>query len=97
MKIVVDHIPTCSSDCIFSRYFSCERRRCILTDNICSLDNDIPGKCHKLTLYDNNKDFEKQAIQYADEITRFKDYITLEDVYEFFKHLSEERDKKKGE
>lgn len=49
MKIVVDYIPKCSSDCVFSRYLSCERRRCVLTDGICSLDNDIPNECHKLT------------------------------------------------
>ena len=49
MKIVVDKIPNCSSDCLFSRYFSCERRRCILTDNICVLDSDVPCECHKLT------------------------------------------------
>ena len=49
MKIVVDHIPKCSSDCIFSRHFSCERRRCILTDNVCVLNSDNPSECHKLT------------------------------------------------
>lgn len=83
MKIVVDHIPKCSSDCIFSRYFSCERRRCILTDNICSLDNDIPNECHKLTVFDTNKDFENQANTYVDEIVKAKGFVYLNEIYDF--------------
>lgn len=88
MKIVVDHIPKCSSDCAFSRYLSCERNRCILTDKICVLDGDIPCECHRLILADS-----EQLKKYAFEMTKFKDYVTLEDIYEFFKHLSDERNK----
>ena len=88
MKIVVDHIPKCSGDCIFSRHFYCNQRRCILTDKVCVLDADNPNECHKLTLAN-----DAQLKEYEFEMTKFKDYVTLEDIYEFFNHLSNEINK----
>lgn len=89
MKIVVDNVPNCSSDCVFSRYLSCERRRCILTDSICSLDGDVPNKCHKLVSLGNDvgNDMELKNEKLIASIS-----ISQEEIEKVFKYVNRKGD-----
>ena len=88
MKIVVDQVPKCSSDCIFSRYLSCERRRCILTDSICALDNDIPHECHKLVaVEDDAPSLYTTAVNVS---------ISEEELIKTYKYIMERTSKRYG-